>query len=108
MRVSARHFLTRTILPALAVAALSLALIPSASNAQGLLGVLHQDNTDAKAKPNMVVKARELQYDQDKDTVTAVGGVQIYYGGRTLQADRVIYDRKSHRVQASGNVVITE
>jgi len=110
MRVSARHFLTRTSLPALAVAALSLALIPSFSNAQGLLGVLHQDNTNtgAKTKPNMVVKARELQYDQDNDTVTAIGGVQIYYGERTLQADRVVYDRKLHRVRASGNVVITE
>jgi LPS-assembly protein len=64
----------------------------------------------AKTNPNaeMVVKAREMIYDNDKNTVTAVGDVQIYYDGRVLQADRVIYDRASNRVKAVGNAKITD
>ncbi|MDQ0394230.1 LPS-assembly protein LptD [Labrys monachus] len=111
MRVSARHFLTTIALPGLALAILSLAAIPSVAQAQnGMLGVLNQRNgsSSAETNPNMVVKATQMVYDQDKDIVTALGGVQIYYNGRVLQADRVVYDRKSHRVHATGNVVITE
>src|SRR5262245_48377511 len=103
MRVSARHFLTTIALPGLAIAILSFAAIPTVAHAQnGMLGVLNQrsGSTDSETNPNMVVKAKEMQYDQDKDTVTAIGSVQIYYNGRVLQADHVVYDRKSHRVQA--------
>ena len=109
MRVSARHFLTTMLCTTVAVAALSFALIPSPSHAQsGMLGALNNGPAGAGSEqnPNMVVKAREMQYDQDKDIVTALGTVQIYYNGRALQADRVVYDRKSKRVRASGNVVI--
>ncbi len=60
------------------------------------------------SKERMVVDARELVYDNDKNTVSAVGDVQIFYQGRTIEADRVVYDRNAKRVVATGNARITE
>lgn len=62
----------------------------------------------AKPQERMVVDARELVYDKDRNTVSAVGDVQILYQGRTIEADRVVYDRQSKRVVATGNARITE
>jgi LPS-assembly protein len=56
----------------------------------------------------MLVRANEINYDHANDRVSAVGGVQIYYAGATLEADRVIYDQKTKRVHAEGNVKLTE
>jgi LPS-assembly protein len=56
----------------------------------------------------LLVDARELVYDNDRNTVSAVGDVQLNYQGRTLQADRVTYDRKSGRVYAEGNARLTD
>ena len=39
---------------------------------------------------------------------SAVGNVQIYYNGSTLEADKVIYDQKTKRLHAEGNVRLTE
>lgn len=51
----------------------------------------------------MLLEADTLVYDNDAQTVTAVGGVQIDYGGNRLVAQRVTYDRKTKRLIASGN-----
>lgn len=56
----------------------------------------------------MLVQAREINYDYTNNRVSAVGNVQIYYGGSTLEADRVIYDQKTKRLHAEGNVRLTE
>ena len=40
--------------------------------------------------------------------MSAVGDVELYYQGRTLQADRVTYDRNSGRVFAEGNARMTD
>ncbi|MCX7898664.1 MAG: LPS-assembly protein LptD, partial [Methylocystis sp.] len=56
----------------------------------------------------MVVEAKEMIYDERANTVTARGDVQIYYKGRQLKADHVIYDRKTARVYAEGNAELTE
>ncbi len=60
------------------------------------------------APERMVVEAKELVYDEGKNTVTARGAVQIYYKGRLLEADRVTYDRKAQRVFAEGHAKLTE
>lgn len=67
----------------------------------------------AKAPPpesaqRMVVEAKELAYDERKNVVTASGAVQIYYKGRLLEADRVVYDRNTQRVFAEGHAKLTE
>jgi LPS-assembly protein len=56
----------------------------------------------------MLVQAREIDYDYSNNRVAAVGDVQIYYSGSTLEADRVIYDQKTKRLHAEGNVRLTE
>lgn len=56
------------------------------------------------AGSQMLLEADTLVYDNDGQTVTAVGGVQIEYGGNHLVAQRVEYNRKTQRLVASGNV----
>jgi len=62
----------------------------------------------ADAGERMIVEAKELVYDQGKNTVTARGAVQIFYQGRVLEADRVTYDRNTQRVSAEGHAKLTE
>jgi LPS-assembly protein len=56
----------------------------------------------------MLVQATEIHYDYSNNRVSAVGNVQIYFTGATLEADRVIYDQKTKRLRAEGNVRLTE
>ena len=56
----------------------------------------------------MLVQATEIKYDYTNNSVAAVGSVQIYYGGATIEADQVIYDQKTKRLVAEGNVRLTE
>src|SRR5690606_6457885 len=56
----------------------------------------------------MLLESDTLIYDNDANTVTAAGGVQIDYGGNRLAADRVTYDRNSGRLIAAGNVEILD
>ncbi len=56
----------------------------------------------------MLLEADQLIYDQDANTVTAAGRVQIEYGGNKLVADRVSYNRGTQRLMATGNVAVVE
>src|SRR5262249_61926678 len=47
----------------------------------------------------MLVQATEIRYDYTNNSVAAVGNVQIYYGGATVEADQVIYDQKTKRLR---------
>jgi len=58
--------------------------------------------------PQMLVKAGEIDYDYNNNRVSAVGDVQIYYHGATIEADRVVYDQKTKRLRAEGNARLTE
>ncbi|MBV9488245.1 MAG: LPS-assembly protein LptD, partial [Verrucomicrobia bacterium] len=62
--------------------------------------------SDANAQ--MLVQADEIHYDYTNSRVSAVGNVQMYYRGSTLEADRVIYDQKNKRLHAEGNARLTE
>ena len=55
-----------------------------------------------------MVEANELVYDKDHDTVSAVGGVELYYKHRVLQADRVVYNRATKRLYAEGRAKLTD
>ncbi|WP_292556471.1 LPS-assembly protein LptD [Mesorhizobium sp.] len=69
---------------------------------------LAQDVTDMATKvpsgTQMLLAADTLVYNNDNNTVTAVGGVQIDYGGNKLVAQRVEYNRNTKRLVASGAV----
>ncbi len=56
----------------------------------------------------MLMKADKINYDYANHQVAAVGDVQIYYKGSTLEANRVIYNQQTKRLHAEGNVRLTE
>lgn len=70
----------------------------------GVLGSRPAEDPNAQ----MLVNAVELNYDYVNQRVSAVGKVQIYYQGATLEADKVTYDQKTKRLLAEGNVRLTE
>jgi LPS-assembly protein len=90
-------------------------LVPDRVSAQGTVNLLHFPPRPPVPKPTaapsdapMLVQATEIRYDYTNNTVSAVGNVQIYYKGSTIEADEVIYDQKTKRLQARGNVRMTE
>jgi LPS-assembly protein len=50
--------------------------------------------------------AGNLEYDSKDDVVTAIGDVRMYRAGNRLRADKVVWNRKTGQVQASGNIAV--
>ena len=63
-----------------------------------------------KLKPGeqMLVEADQIIYDYDNNQVSAVGNVQIYYSGNTLEAEKVTYVKSTGRLLAAGHVKLTD
>ncbi|MBL6432263.1 MAG: LPS-assembly protein LptD, partial [Alphaproteobacteria bacterium] len=53
-------------------------------------------------------KRRNCATTRQFDRISAIGNVQIYYGGNTVEAERVVFDRRRNRLRAEGNVRLTE
>ncbi|MCL9999987.1 MAG: LPS assembly protein LptD [Erythrobacter sp.] len=53
-------------------------------------------------------EARELSYNDQTDTVTARGDVILRSEDRSVRADEVMWDRKSGRIIASGNIRLVD
>jgi LPS-assembly protein len=64
--------------------------------------------SEKAGQKQMLVQASQIDYDYVNHRVAAVGNVQIYYGGATLEANKVVYDQKTKRLHAEGNVRLTE
>lgn len=64
--------------------------------------------TGVEADSPLLLQADELVYDNDRQTVAAVGGVQVDYGGTRMVADRLVYNQRSGRLIAIGNVEIVQ
>jgi LPS-assembly protein len=56
----------------------------------------------------MLVQAVEVDYDHNNSRVSAVGNVQMFYNGTSVEADKVIYDQKTKRLHAEGNIRMTD
>ena len=56
----------------------------------------------------MLVQADQIKYDYPNNSVAAIGNVQIYFRGATIEADQVIYNQKDKRLIAQGNARLTE
>jgi LPS-assembly protein len=56
----------------------------------------------------MLVQAVEVDYDYNNSRVSAVGNVQLFYNGTSIEADKVIYDQKTKRLHAEGNIRMTD
>jgi len=101
------------------IALLSIATAPSAFAQRGSIVSFPQRPKPAQSgngllgakknqKEQMMVRATEMLYDYSNERVSAVGNVQIYYSGSTLEADKVIYDQKTKRLHAQGSVKLSE
>ncbi|MCP1833571.1 LPS-assembly protein [Bradyrhizobium sp. USDA 4532] len=62
----------------------------------------------AKNDGQMLVQATEVDYDYNNQRVSAVGNVQMFYNGTSVEADKVIYDQKTKRLHAEGNIRMTD
>ena len=51
--------------------------------------------------------AGSLEYDTNTDIVTALGEVRMFRQGDRLRADKVVWNRKSGQVVATGNIAVT-
>lgn len=81
------------------------------ASAQGF--TFNRPHTRPKPAPvaptgQMLVQAVEVDYDYNNSRISAVGSVQMFYNGTTVEADRVVYDQKSKRLHAEGNVRMTD
>ncbi|VIO69942.1 LPS-assembly protein LptD [Bradyrhizobium ivorense] len=56
----------------------------------------------------MLVQATEVDYDYNNSRISAVGNVQMFYNGTSVEADKVIYDQKTKRLHAEGNIRMTD
>src|ERR1700727_423786 len=56
----------------------------------------------------MLVQANQVDYDYNNSRVAAVGNVQLFYNGTSVEADKVIYDQKTKRLHAEGNIRMTD
>lgn len=63
---------------------------------------------DKSGQKQMLVQADEINYDNTNNLIAAVGNVHLYYGGATIEADKVVYNQKTKRLRAEGNVRLTE
>ncbi|ERF81293.1 MAG: LPS-assembly protein [Bradyrhizobium sp. DFCI-1] len=62
----------------------------------------------AKNDGQMLVQATEVDYDYNNSRISAVGNVQMFYNGTSVEADKVIYDQKTKRLHAEGNIRMTD
>lgn len=99
----ARSLLLAAILLAGSAAASSPALCQTLSDR-----IARSARSESGQTDRMLVDADQMQYDRDANTITAAGNVQIYYQGRILQADKVVYNQTTKRVFAEGNAKLTE
>jgi len=51
--------------------------------------------------------AAQLEYQDDADVVTATGDVRMFRAGERLRADKVVWNRRTGRVTATGDVAVT-
>ena len=63
---------------------------------------------DVRRASQMLLEADTLVYDNDNNTVTAAGGVQIDYGGNKLVAQRSPTTARPARLVASGDVALVD
>src|SRR5690242_7092330 len=88
---------------------LPLALAATAARAQDLAdrpeGPPPPPTTPLPSDPNQVqFSADTLEYDSKADIVTVSGTVQMFRQGNRLRADQVVWNRKTGKVVATGNV----
>ena len=62
--------------------------------------------TDPEAK--LLLTANQLTFDEDTETVVAIGSVQVEYDGFNMVAHRLVYDQRTGRLKAYGDIEMIE
>ena len=66
------------------------------------------ENTNNTEEDQIDLLADEMQYDENKRVVTALGDVELEQAGRILRTDMISYEIDNDVVRAEGNVVLNE
>ena len=64
--------------------------------------------SQSKADAQLLLQADELIYDNDAETISAIGEVRVDYDGTRLVADRLVYRQRTGRLIAVGSVEILQ
>jgi LPS-assembly protein len=84
-------------------------LLFAATLAQTPVALAQASDTQAPQEdPKVILDADNIYVNDTDNSVIAEGNVEAKYEGRVLRADRLIYDRNSDRIRATGNVVILD
>ncbi len=66
------------------------------------------ERRSVSADAELLLEADTIIYDNDRNTITAEGGVRIDYDGHKLVARRIVYHRATSRLVASGDVEVVD
>ena len=89
--------------------ALLAAAAPLAAQEQVSAGSANATTAEATPAPQQIdFEATELGYNSETETVTARGNVILRSEDRSVRADEVVWDRKSGRIIASGNIRLVD
>lgn len=94
-----RIFSSRFLLPRLVAAGLFLAL--------GVTASLAASNDHGFGEP-VNFQSKQLSHDDEKQTVTAIGDVELVQGEKILRADKMVYHLDTDTVEAIGNVSLLD
>jgi LPS-assembly protein len=114
VRRNERRFAAIRVLLALVLAVLTAGVIELASVQPAAAQFTYNPQPPRPARPRvptdnqMLVQAVEVDYDYNNNRVSAVGNVQLFYNGTSVEADKVIYDQKTKRLHAEGNIRMTD
>lgn len=84
-----------------------LAALVAAALAAAPPAALAQDFAIERDLPVALV-ADNVEYDSTTGIVTASGNVEVFYGNRTLTAQRIVYNSRTERISADGEIVLRD
>ncbi len=83
------------------------AVLPLAAQAQE--SSVAETPLSAEAADERVILEADTVYElSGENSIVAEGNVEALYQGRTLRADRIVYNRNTEKVRATGNVIIID
>ncbi|GAA4772329.1 LPS-assembly protein LptD [Novosphingobium ginsenosidimutans] len=88
--------------------ALALALLAIASGAQAQDVPPNPPASESEADAPVAFEADGLSYDDASDSVTAFGNVVMRRGDQSVRADKVVWNRKTGEVEASGSIRLVD
>ena len=84
------------------------AVLPFAAQAQGTASVVSSPAAAPATDERVILEADTVYELEGENSIVAEGNVEALYQGRTLRADRLVYNRTTEKVRANGNVIIID